>query len=255
MNNLYRDLAPVTEEAWEEIELEARRTFKRHIAGRPGRRRQRAGGPGRRCRQRRTTHRCQSPLRRRDHPPPRQASRLCGFAFHSRCRVRRSTTSSAGHRIPIGTRSRTPPRSWRLPKTGPSSRATKPRPRSRASAAASSNPALTLPADHAGVPRRHLAGALRARGWPAWTGRTRCCCPPTLYTRSQRDDRARLPDPRTHPTGWFAGDIIWAPAIDGAFVLTTRGGDFDLQLGHRRVDRVHQSHDAEAVQLYHAGDA
>src|SRR6201994_2566433 len=34
MNNLYRDLAPITEEAWEEIELEATRTFKRHIAGR-----------------------------------------------------------------------------------------------------------------------------------------------------------------------------------------------------------------------------
>ena len=34
MNNLYRDLAPITEEAWDEIELEATRTFKRHIAGR-----------------------------------------------------------------------------------------------------------------------------------------------------------------------------------------------------------------------------
>ncbi|GJO05478.1 hypothetical protein NJB1907f44_18680 [Mycobacterium marinum] len=34
MNNLYRDLAPVTEAAWAEIELEATRTFKRHIAGR-----------------------------------------------------------------------------------------------------------------------------------------------------------------------------------------------------------------------------
>src|ERR1700736_1257123 len=34
MNNLYRDLAPVTEVAWAEIELEATRTFKRHIAGR-----------------------------------------------------------------------------------------------------------------------------------------------------------------------------------------------------------------------------
>jgi uncharacterized linocin/CFP29 family protein len=34
MNNLYRDLAPITEAAWEEIELEATRTFKRHIAGR-----------------------------------------------------------------------------------------------------------------------------------------------------------------------------------------------------------------------------
>lgn len=34
MNNLYRDLAPITEAAWAEIETEAARTFKRHIAGR-----------------------------------------------------------------------------------------------------------------------------------------------------------------------------------------------------------------------------
>jgi uncharacterized linocin/CFP29 family protein len=27
------------------------------------------------------------------------------------------------------------------------------------------------------------------------------------------------------------GKIIWAPAIDGAFVVTTRGGDFDLHIG------------------------
>ena len=45
------------------------------------------------------------------------------------------------------------------------------------------------------------------------------------------------------------GDIIWAPAIDGAFVLTTRGGDFDLQLG-TDVSIGYTSHDADAVQLY-----
>src|SRR6202034_2574749 len=33
-NNLYRNLAPVTDVAWTEIDLEATRTFKRHIAGR-----------------------------------------------------------------------------------------------------------------------------------------------------------------------------------------------------------------------------
>ncbi len=32
-NNLYRDLAPITDVAWKEIELEATRTFKRHVAG------------------------------------------------------------------------------------------------------------------------------------------------------------------------------------------------------------------------------
>ena len=34
MNNLYRELAPITEDAWGEIETVATRTFKRHIAGR-----------------------------------------------------------------------------------------------------------------------------------------------------------------------------------------------------------------------------
>lgn len=35
---------------------------------------------------------------------------------------------------------------------------------------------------------------------------------------------------REHLNRLVDGDIIWAPAIDGAFVLSTRGGDFDLQL-------------------------
>ncbi|MFN8069856.1 MAG: family 1 encapsulin nanocompartment shell protein [Mycolicibacterium insubricum] len=34
MNNLYRELAPITDAAWAQIEQEAARTFKRHIAGR-----------------------------------------------------------------------------------------------------------------------------------------------------------------------------------------------------------------------------
>jgi hypothetical protein len=34
MNNLHRELAPVSAAAWAEIEEEARRTFKRHLAGR-----------------------------------------------------------------------------------------------------------------------------------------------------------------------------------------------------------------------------
>lgn len=34
MNNLHRELAPITDAAWREIEEEARRTFIRDIAGR-----------------------------------------------------------------------------------------------------------------------------------------------------------------------------------------------------------------------------
>ena len=43
--------------------------------------------------------------------------------------------------------------------------------------------------------------------------------------------------------------IIWAPAIDGAFVLTTRGGDFDLHIG-QDASIGYSSHTDAAVRLY-----
>lgn len=44
-------------------------------------------------------------------------------------------------------------------------------------------------------------------------------------------------------------DIIWAPAIAGAFVLTTRGGDFDLHIG-QDFSIGYLSHTDSAVRLY-----
>jgi uncharacterized linocin/CFP29 family protein len=43
--------------------------------------------------------------------------------------------------------------------------------------------------------------------------------------------------------------IIWAPAIDGAFVVTTRGGDFDLQIG-QDASIGYLSHTETRVRLY-----
>jgi len=43
--------------------------------------------------------------------------------------------------------------------------------------------------------------------------------------------------------------IIWAPAIDGAFVLTTRGGDFELHIG-QDVSIGYLSHTDSAIRLY-----
>jgi uncharacterized linocin/CFP29 family protein len=45
------------------------------------------------------------------------------------------------------------------------------------------------------------------------------------------------------------GEIIWAPAITGGFVLTTRGGDFDLHIG-QDVSIGYSSHTDAAVTLY-----
>jgi uncharacterized linocin/CFP29 family protein len=45
------------------------------------------------------------------------------------------------------------------------------------------------------------------------------------------------------------GSLIWAPAIEGAFVVTTRGGDFELNLG-QDVSIGYLSHTDSTVQLY-----
>jgi uncharacterized linocin/CFP29 family protein len=52
-----------------------------------------------------------------------------------------------------------------------------------------------------------------------------------------------------HITRIVDGPIVWAPAIDGAFLLSTRGGDFELHLG---LDLAigYTAHDATSIELY-----
>ena len=45
------------------------------------------------------------------------------------------------------------------------------------------------------------------------------------------------------------GDIVWAPAIDGALLLSCRGGDHELRLG-QDLSIGYLSHDADSVELY-----
>lgn len=45
------------------------------------------------------------------------------------------------------------------------------------------------------------------------------------------------------------GDIIWAPALDGAVLVSTRGGDYELHLG-QDLSIGYLSHSADAVELY-----
>lgn len=45
------------------------------------------------------------------------------------------------------------------------------------------------------------------------------------------------------------GGVFWAPAIDGAFVLTTRGGDFELDIG-QDLSIGYLSHTDTTVELY-----
>jgi uncharacterized linocin/CFP29 family protein len=45
------------------------------------------------------------------------------------------------------------------------------------------------------------------------------------------------------------GPVLWAPAVDGAIVMSTRGGDFELTIGQDPA-LGYLAHDAKRVQLY-----
>ena len=47
----------------------------------------------------------------------------------------------------------------------------------------------------------------------------------------------------------LGGPVVWAPAVDGAVVLSMRGEDFELSCGQDVVDRLRPG-DAEDVELY-----
>lgn len=46
----------------------------------------------------------------------------------------------------------------------------------------------------------------------------------------------------------LGGPVVWAPAIDGAMVVSQRGGDFELTVG-QDVAIAYRSHDADSVTL------
>jgi uncharacterized linocin/CFP29 family protein len=52
-----------------------------------------------------------------------------------------------------------------------------------------------------------------------------------------------------HVRRLLAGPVIWAPAIDGALVVSLRGGDFDLVVG-RDLSIGYEDHSSTAVRLY-----
>lgn len=54
---------------------------------------------------------------------------------------------------------------------------------------------------------------------------------------------------REHLSRVLDGDIVWAPAIDGALLLSGRGGDYELRLG-QDLSIGYLTHDTDTVQLY-----
>jgi uncharacterized linocin/CFP29 family protein len=245
MNNLYRDLAPITDVAWAEIELEATRTFKRHIAGRRVVDVSEPGGP---------VTAAVSTGHLLDVAPPgdgvvahlRDAKQLV------RLRVPFTVSRTDIDDVERGSQDS----DWDAVKDAAKKLAFV---EDRAifegyPAAAiggirqcSSNPALTLPDDARDIPDV-ISQALSALRLAGVDGPYSVLLSAEAYTKVSETSDHGYPI-REHLNRLVDGEIIWAPAIDGAFVLSTRGGDFDLQLG-TDVSIGYLSHDADAVQLY-----
>jgi uncharacterized linocin/CFP29 family protein len=110
-----------------------------------------------------------------------------------------------------------------------------------------SNPALTLPADVREYPEA-VAQALSRLRLVGVNGPYSVLLGADAYTALAETSDHGYPV-LEHVKRLVDDKIIWAPAVEGAFVLTTRGGDFSLHIG-QDVSIGYSSHTDSTVQLY-----
>lgn len=110
-----------------------------------------------------------------------------------------------------------------------------------------SNPVMTLPADVTRYPNA-IAEALSQLRLVGVNGPYSVVLGASAYTAVSEAVDHGYPVIQ-HIQRLVSEEIIWAPAIEGAFVLTTRGGDFDLNIG-QDVSIGYLSHTDAAVSLY-----
>jgi uncharacterized linocin/CFP29 family protein len=245
MNNLYRELAPITEAAWDQIEEEATRTFKRHIAGRRVVDVSGPGGP---------TTAAVSTGHLRDVAPPGDGvvAHLRDSKPLVRLRVPFTVSRTAIDDVERGSQDS----DWDPVKEAAKKLAfAEDRAIFEGYEAASiegirtcsNNPALALPDDARDI-ADVISQALSELRLAGVDGPYSVLLSADVYTKVSETTEHGYPI-REHLNRLVDGEIIWAPAIDGAFVLSTRGGDFDLQLG-TDVSIGYLSHDADSVELY-----
>jgi uncharacterized linocin/CFP29 family protein len=111
----------------------------------------------------------------------------------------------------------------------------------------SSNPTVTLPADVRGYPDV-IAEALSRLRLQGVNGPYGVLLDADVYTALAKTSDQGYPV-LEHVKRLVDEKIIWAPAIHGAFVVTTRGGDFDLHIG-QDISIGYLSHTDATVGLY-----
>jgi uncharacterized linocin/CFP29 family protein len=245
MNNLHRELAPVSDAAWAQIEMETSRTLKRYLGGRrvvdllgPGGTALSAigtghlhtldvPGPGIVAGQRDAIGlvelRAPFELDRQmiddvergagdsDWQPAKDAARQIAFAEDKA--IFDGYTAAGVTGIREGT----------------------------------SNPIVLLPADVRAYPQA-IAEALRQLRLVGVNGPYAAVFGADEYTALAETSDHGYPV-LEHVKRLIEDEIIWAPAIRGGFVMTKRGGDFALHVG-QDVSVGYSSHTDTAVRLY-----
>ncbi len=245
MNNLHRELAPISDAAWAQIEEEAARTFKRHLAGR---RVVDVHGPAG------ATFAAVATGHLRDVEPPHDgvAARLREVAAVVELRAAFELDRRGIDDVERGAQDA----DWQPVKDAARQIAfAEDRAIFEGYPAAgipgvvrgSTNPPMELPADVRDYPRV-IAEALSELRVAGVNGPYSAVLSADAYTAVSETSDHGYPV-LEHIRRILGGEIIWAPAIAGAFVLTTRGGDFDLHLG-QDASIGYLSHTDSSVRLY-----
>lgn len=245
MNNLHRELAPISAAAWTDLEDEVRRTFTRHLAGRrlvdvpePG---------GTALAAVNTGH--QAPI-----DPPAEGVRAQLRQAQALVELRVPFTVDRGAVDSVERGARDP--EWQPAKDAARQIAYAedrlvfegyPAADIGGIRGASTNPELSLPAEARDYPHT-ISRAITALRLAGVGGPYSLALSADAYTAVNETSDHGYPI-HEHLARLIDGQIIWAPAIRGAFLVTTRGGDYELNLG-QDLSIGYTAHDAASVQLY-----
>jgi uncharacterized linocin/CFP29 family protein len=245
MNNLHRELAPISDAAWAQIEQETTRTLKEHLAGRrvvdvqgPSGTTLSGVGTGH-------LHQIAAP---RDGIIARQrevkalVELRVPFELDRQAidDVERGANDSDWQPVKDAARQIAFAEDGAIFEGYPAAGIEGIRP-------GTSNPITKLPADVRQYPEAiaHALSQLRLAGV---NGPYAVLLGADAYTALAETSDHGYPV-LAHVQRLITSELIWAPAIAGAFVLSTRGGDFQLQIG-QDVSIGYFSHTETAVRLY-----
>ncbi|MFJ2716521.1 family 1 encapsulin nanocompartment shell protein [Streptomyces sp. NPDC087437] len=245
MDNLHRELAPISAAAWADLEEEARRTFKRHVAARrivdvPEPCGPEPAGVG-------TGH-----LRTVAAPAEGVEARLRRFQPLVELRVPFTVDRQQVDDVARGAKDA----DWQPVKDAARQIAFAedravfegyPSADIAGLRESSSHSALTLPAEARQYPDI-VSKALTVLRLAGVGGPYALALSAAAYTAVSETSDYGYPIIK-HIARLLDGDIVWAPAIEGAFLLSTRGGDFELRLG-QDLSIGYLSHDDTSIRLY-----